>query len=305
MIIDALTGAIPVPDAFAAADGTLGRLRGYQEHFGGAPTPRNFEDTQTAISEATEEARGRCPSEEDFFSMLDSGGIDKSVVYTERYAMRLGVRTATNDSVAEFVARRPDRLLGIAGIDPWEDDSADELERAVKELGLRGAIMSPFKQGLAPADARMARVLARCEALGVPVLFHTGINWFKEAPYDAGHPKYLDAAACAFPDLKIVALHAGWPWVNEMMMIAWRHPNVYLDISAHRPKHFTVPESGWGSLLYYGNRMLSHKVLFASTWTLLGVPPAELVKEVQALPLKDEVLERWLGLNAARVFGLD
>jgi predicted TIM-barrel fold metal-dependent hydrolase len=305
VIIDALTGAIPLPDAFAAADGTLGRLRGYLEHFGGASTPRTYDETQAAVVIATEEARTRCPSEEEFFSMLDSGGIDVSVLYTEKYAMRLGVKTATNDEVSAFVARRPDRLLGVAGIDPWEDDAANEVDRAVNELGLRGVIMSPFKQGLEPGSARMARVLGRCEALGVPVLFHTGINWFKEAAYDAGHPRFLDAAASAFPDLKIVALHAGWPWVNDMMMIAWKHPNVYLDISAHRPRHFTVPESGWGALLYYGNRMLSHKVLFASTWTLLGVPPADLVKEVQALPLKDEVLERWLGLNAARVFGLD
>jgi uncharacterized protein len=110
--------------------------------------------------------------------------------------------------------------------------------------------------------------------------------------------------ANAFPKLKIVVLHACWPWVADGVMVAWRHPNVFLDISAHRPKHFTTPASGWEPLLYYGNRMLQDKVIFGSTWTLLGTTIGALIDEVRALPLKDAVIDKWLGQNAARVFEL-
>ena len=57
-------------------------------------------------------------------------------------------------------------------------------------------------------------VFATCERLGVPVLLHGGINWWKGVPYDIGHPRYVDAMANAFPNLKIVVLHAFWPWVT-------------------------------------------------------------------------------------------
>lgn len=305
MIIDSLAGAIPDPQSFGASEGTLARLRGYLQHFRGAEPVRDWGQMQQQLAAETAAAAARCPTEQEFFAMMDDADINLAAVYTERYSTRLGVATASNDRVAEFVARRPDRLLGIAGIDPWEDAAADEVQRAVRDLGLRGVIMSPFKQALRYDDARMGRVYAHCEALGVPVFLHTGINWFAEAPYDAGHPRGIDEVARSFPDLKIVAVHAGWPWVQDMMMVAWRHPNVYVDISAHRPKHFAVDESGWGALLYYGSRMVKDKVLFASTWTLLGVSPKDLIAEVRALPLKDDVVDRWLGGNAARLYGLD
>jgi predicted TIM-barrel fold metal-dependent hydrolase len=309
MIIDAMSSMVPTPQGFPAAEASLARLRGYLEHFGpashdGPRSTPNLTATKQKVEMLRAEATGRVPSEADFFDMLDQSGVDIAGVYTEHYETKLGVATAANVEVAEFVARRPDRLLGLAGIDPWDDDAPDQVDHAVRELGLRGVVISPFKQGLRPADARMARVYARCERAGVPVLLHCGINWWFEAPYEAGHPRYLDDVACAFPDLKVIALHAGWPWVMDMMMVAWRHRNVFVDISAHRPKHFTVDASGWSPLLHYGNRMLSDRVVFASTWTLAGISVKTLLDEVRALPLKDDVIDQWLGGNAQRVFDL-
>jgi hypothetical protein len=304
MIVDALAGCVPQPDAFAAGEATtLGRLRGYAEHFRGDVRPaRTYAEVRERVAREYEAAKERCPTEEEFFAMMDAAGIDIAVVYAERYTTSLAVETAPNQVVSDFVARKPDRLIGVAGIDPWEPDAVRQIDEAIIDGGLRGVILSPFKQRLDADDARMARVYGRLESLGVPVFLHTGINWLYDAPYDVGHPRYIDRVASAFPDLKIVAVHAGWPWVLDLMMVVWRHPNVYVDISAHRPRHFTVPESGWPPLLYYGNRMLSDRVLFASTWTLLGISPAELIQEVRELPLKDHVIEQWLGGNALRLF---
>lgn len=306
MIVDFLAGAVPDPEAFALSEAvTHGRLRGYAEHFGGELAPAR---THAEVTQRWEEARGKAssaaPSEEDFTRMLDEGGIGLAGVYTEAFGSRLGVPTAGNDVVADFV-RRNDRAVGFGGIDPWEPDAARNVDHAVRELGLSGVVLSPFKQGLLPGDPRMTRVFGRCEALGVPVLLHTGINWSLDAAYDVGHPRYIDEVATAFPDLKIVALHAGWPWVEDMMMVTWRHENVYVDLSAHRPRTFTRPHSGWERLLQLGNRQLADRVLFASTWTLLGVPPAKLVAEVRDLPLDDDVVEKWLGTNALRLLGRD
>ena len=310
MIIDAMSSMVPSPLGFAAAEGTLGRLRGYLEHFsgaddeGGRSTP-NLTATKSKVDEITTAALDRVPTEADFMAMLDGAGVDMAAVYTEHYETRLGVRTAPNSEVAEFVGRHPDKLFGFGGIDPWDDDAPQQVEQGVRDFGLKGFVMSPFKQGILPHDPRFARVFAKCEELGVAVLLHAGINWWFEADYDIGHPRDIDKVANAFPNLTIVALHCGWPWVLDMMMVTWRHPNVYVDISAHRPRHFTIEAAGWGPLLQYGNRMLSHKVLFASTWTLAGIPLTTLIDEVRDLPLKDDVIEQWLGGNAARAFKLN
>lgn len=302
MIVDAISSFIPSPEAFARAQQTLARMDGYLEHFN--PAAVAGKSREEIEREAMQAGRDMCPSDADFAAMLDSASVDKAVVYNELYETSIGVATSTNEAVAEYVAKDPGRLVGMGGVDPWDDASVDDMERGVRELGMRGFVLSPFKQKLLPTEGRLSRVFANCERLGVPILLHGGINWWKVVPYDIGHPRYIDAMANAFPKLKIVVLHACWPWVNDAVMVAWRHPNVYLDISAHRPRHFTAPSSGWEPLLYYGNRMLQDKVIFGSTWTLLGTTIGALIEEVRALPLKEPVVDKWLGDNAARVFEL-
>lgn len=307
MVIDVLSSVVPTPEAFGAAEATLARLRGYQQHFtSGDKVPLVGDGSELRAAIESSDARGRaaCPTQAQFDGMLDDAGVSTAVVYTEYYETSLGVKTVSNDVVADYVARDRGRLLGLAGVDPWKDDAVSETQRALTELGLRGIVLSPFKQRLDPSDARMARIFSVCEELGAPVFLHTGINWWVDTTYEIGHPRHIDALASSFPNLKIVALHCGWPWVEDMMMVAWRHANVYLDISAHRPKHMTIPDSGWSPLLYWGNRMLSNRVVFGSTWTLIGMTIKDLADEVRSLPLKDEVIERWLHGNAERLLGL-
>lgn len=303
MIIDAISSVVPEPEAFAAAQVTLARMNGYLEHF----DPKLVAGKTQAEVEAAAAEMGRklCPTADRFFAMLDDSGVAKAVVYNELYVKALNVQIGTNDAVAKFVARKPDRLIGVGGVDPWDEASIADMDRSVRELGMRGFILSPFKQKLLPTDPRLCRIYAKCEQLGVPIMLHAGINWWKVVPHDIGHPRHIDGIASAFPNLKIVVLHAAWPWVMDMMMVAWRHPNVFLDISAHRPRHFTIKASGWEALLHYGDRMLADRVIFGSTWTLLGTTIGELVKEVRDLPLKDATKEKWLGGNAAVLLGLD
>ncbi|MCU4183277.1 amidohydrolase family protein [Acidiferrimicrobium sp. IK] len=309
MVFDVLSSVVPTPEAFGYAEMTLARLRGYQQHFGSPrdkiPLAGDSATQQRVMEESYQRGVGMCPDEERFMAMLDDGDVATAVIYTEMYETSLGVKSGSNDDVAKYVARHPDRLLGLGGVDPWKDDAVDEVHRLANDLGLRGVVVSPFKQKLLPAEARMARVFSACEKLGIPVFLHSGINWWVDTTYEIGHPRHLDELASSFPDLKIVCLHAGWPWVSDMVMVAWRHANVYLDISAHRPSHMPKDESGWGPLLYWGDRVLSDRIVFGSTWTLMSSTPAELAGEVRALPLKDATIDKWLSGNARRLFGME
>jgi predicted TIM-barrel fold metal-dependent hydrolase len=101
--------------------------------------------------------------------------------------------------------------------------------------------------------------------------------------------------------LKLVANHGGWPWVLEMMAVAWKHSNVYIELGGVSPKYFGTPGSGWEPLMQYGNSLLQDQVLFATDNML---PHQRCVDELRALSLKDSVKEKWFGLNAAGLLGL-
>jgi predicted TIM-barrel fold metal-dependent hydrolase len=70
-----------------------------------------------------------------------------------------------------------------------------------------------------------------------------------------------------------------------------------------RPKLFGNPLSGYETLIQFGNTLLQDKILFGSGWPVL--PMKRGVEEVRGLPLKEEVKEKWLCRNAARLFGLE
>jgi aminocarboxymuconate-semialdehyde decarboxylase len=79
----------------------------------------------------------------------------------------------TNDSLARHVGERPDRLTGLATLpmqDP--DEAARELERAVRELGMRGASIGPVVGDLPLDDRRFDVVFRTAESLDVPLLLH-------------------------------------------------------------------------------------------------------------------------------------
>ncbi len=86
-------------------------------------------------------------------------------------------------------------------------------------------------------------------------------------------------------------------------MLAWKHPHLYLELAAHRPKYFTAPGAGWEALFRYGQTTIRDKVLYGTGSFLLGRRPAELLEEFDALPLRPDVMEKWRYGKAAALFG--
>jgi len=88
------------------------------------------------------------------------------------------------------------------------------------------------------------------------------------------------------------------------VLLAWKYPNVHLELAAHRPKYLAEPGTGWEPLLRYGQNTIRGKVLFGTGWFLLGRAPAQIVDEFRALPVAPEVMEQWLYGNAASLLGV-
>jgi predicted TIM-barrel fold metal-dependent hydrolase len=84
--------------------------------------------------------------------------------------------------------------------------------------------------------------------------------------------------------------------------VAWKRPNVYLEIGAISPKYIARPGTGWELFLTYANSLLQDQILFATDSL---VPHNRAVHEVGGLPLKDEVKAKLLYKNATRLLGLE
>jgi hypothetical protein len=102
---------------------------------------------------------------------------------------------ATNDRLAAAVGRRPDRLAGFAHLPLSEPSAAaDELERAVTELGFRGAMVHGMAMGRRFLDhPSFEPLLARAEALNAPLYMHPGLPppavreaYFQDLPEHVG-----------------------------------------------------------------------------------------------------------------------
>ena len=236
-----------------------------------------------------------------FVEYLDDAGIDKAVLVAGPTPRVTG--ETPNEHIAKIVKEYPDKFLGLAGVNPSRKSRAvEDLRTALGRLGLSGLTLGPYLINLYANDRRLYPLYEECNRRGVPVVLHTSVSFNSDAPLDLGRPTYLDAVAVDFPDLKIVASHAGWPWVDELVAVAWRHRNVYLEISAIRPRYLGTPGTGWEPLIRYGSTILQDKVLFATEWPMIDIKTA--LTEIGGLGLGDDIREKWLHRNAEVVLGL-
>ena len=209
-----------------------------------------------------------------------------------------------NDYVASVVQKYPDQFIGFASVDPWKGALAiQELERSVKELGLRGLKLHPTTQAFMPNDPRFYPLWQKASDLHIPVLFHTGQTGVGSGTPGGGgyklkyaHPLLLDDVAADFPELTIIMAHPAVPWQEEQLAVALHKGNVFIDLSGWSPKYFRP------ILIQYIGSILKDKVLFGSDYPVLQ--PDRWLQDFENLGLKEEVQQKILLENAKKLFGL-
>ncbi|MGD0764824.1 MAG: amidohydrolase family protein [Dehalococcoidia bacterium] len=225
---------------------------------------------------------------------MDAAGVERGLI-AAWYGPEGGL--ITNDEVAGFVAEYPERLVGVASVDLRRPVAAvRELRRAVRELGMRALRIVPWLWGLPPNDRRYYPLYAECVELGIPFctqVGHTGPLRTSET----GRPiPYLDDVALEFPDLVIVGGHIGYPWTAEMIALATKYPNVYIDTSAYTARRFP------SELVTYMRSNGRRKVMFATNYPMINAQRA--LEGLDDLDLDAEATDLFLSGNARRVFGL-
>ena len=272
-------------------------------------TPQEVELGQTGLDEDFKE-QVRMPKEmrggvtiPDYINKMDQAGVERSLLI----AVRAGdIRVPESfevpyERVHKVCQEHPERFSGLAGIDPFRSmEGLNDLEVAVKEYGFVGAHLYPHWCELPPNHRKYYPYYAKCCELEIPIMMQVGHNLIysknRRLP-SVGKPIYLDQVAIDFPELKLIGIHIGIPWTEEMISMCWKHENVYTAGDAYAPKYW--PES----FVHYANSYGKHKVMFGTDWPVID--PIRAVDEFNNLNFKNSSKTLVLRENAIKVFNLD
>lgn len=169
-----------------------------------APPPH---DPVSAVADGGESGARLADLGEGRLALMDEQGVDVQVLSLTTPGLHNltpgpAVETArlVNDLIAETCARRPDRFQGFAALPTSDPQAAPrELERAVRELGLKGALLSGRTRGRHLDHPELRPMLAKAAELGVPLFLHpqTPPPAVREASY-SGLGETADLALAAF-----------------------------------------------------------------------------------------------------------
>jgi uncharacterized protein len=237
----------------------------------------------------------------DLIADLDANGIDHAVMHAETEGGESA--EALNEALCRVLAEHPDRFTGIGTVDLADvgPTVAARQAAAAHAAGLRGISVQPAFFGLDIDDRALYPLYSRAEELGLLVAIHTGITYSRIHPMRHERAELFDQVACDFPDLTLIAAHAGWPWATEYAAVARRHPTVYLEFGALAPKYIARAGSGWDALFAMMGNVLRDQILYGSDWPMMA--PARALAEWRASGLSAEALAALFAGNAARLLG--
>ena len=213
-----------------------------------------------------------------------------------------------DEYVAQFAARAPGKLVGLASCDPTQDEHLAELRRAVEDLHLAGVKMGPIYAGFDPRDDRCRGVYDYCQANGLPIVFHTGTTFNRAAPLGVSRPWLFDEVAIDYPDLRMVLAHVGHPFCDECLAVIRKHPHVYADVAAlyYRPWQF------YNTMIAAQEYRVTDKLLFGTDYpfttsseSIQGLRDVNRVAGDSGLPrVSEEVIEAILARDAFGLLGI-
>jgi predicted TIM-barrel fold metal-dependent hydrolase len=242
--------------------------------------------------------------------MMDRSKVQLSLVISLWCANGVGgeeLYVAAEEMLPMFDAH-PGRFLGLVGISPiraWSDRyyGPRYIERMVVEHGFKGVHMYPHWFGIRIDDPRMYPIFEKCVELDVPISFQTGQGTMRSNSRIVARPIWIDNIARDFPALRIVALHSGYPWEEELVALAINHENTFIcpDVPPPRMWHSAIVEYLKEEGRFEGLNG-SSKVLWATDWPLQDQETS--LKEIDDLGLAPQIRRNLVRDNAIRIFKL-
>jgi predicted TIM-barrel fold metal-dependent hydrolase len=230
----------------------------------------------------------------DYISLMDKNGVDKAIIVSFNITTAYGVCMVNNDDIANLASKYPERLIGFGCVDVPAPDAMEQLDYAINSLEFKGIKLVPPVQKFDISDPKYDNLWKKMVDLDVILWTHGGHQVStKGSVAKFGHPSLIDEVAMKHEDLKIVIGHMGTPWFWDTYSVVLRHPNVYVDISAHPDLYNYFP---WDAYIKYN---IDDKVLFASDYPLCQW--SRIIPAVEDLPISNGFKKKILSENAAKL----
>lgn len=204
-------------------------------------------------------------SEEVYFKELKEAGVEKAIAHSR-------------NAYEGFIDYRDRGVLHCSGVHPGTNPAV--VERGLKK-GDFHCIKVYLGYVLAYAyDPRYEPFYKLAQKYDVPVVFHTGDTWSREAELKYADPLTIDEVAVKHPKIRFVIAHCGNPWIESAAEVAYKNKNVYMDISAFLvdnmdeidPQHvdeYLVKPIAW----IFGFLEDPSKLMFGTDWPLSRIEP--------------------------------
>lgn len=174
------------------------------------------------------------PSTDDSLKQMTLSALRRNNVYA--------VTSGEIETVRKWKSEAPERIMssidwtfGLAGRTGLTADSLEKLFRS-GEFKVFGEISIQY-EGYSASDSAFEPYLAMAERLDIPVGIHVGCGP-PGAPYIFAKnyrarlhsPLLLEEALLRHPKLRVYAMHAGWPMLDDMLATLYTHPQLYVDV---------------------------------------------------------------------------
>jgi predicted TIM-barrel fold metal-dependent hydrolase len=246
----------------------------------------------------------RTRSLDDLLAEMDAADIEWGVIMGRQSEEPLGV--IPNDEIADCIARYPDRFVGWVGLDLSRPTEwwLEEIERCLMNPGFKGVSIEPSISKnasiQAASDKRLYPIYEECSRRGVPIniTISAQLQARLQRPYEAASPVDLYRVAQDFPKLTIHVAHAAWPFVMEMIGIAFVCRNVWIS-----PDQYMVPRlPGAGEYVKAIGNYFQRRAVFGTAYP--SRPHAVMVQEYRALGFDPQTLDNVMSKNALRLMGM-
>lgn len=224
---------------------------------------------------------------------LDEAGVVKSVV-PGRSLYGSGI----NDTLLELEALYPDKFIIFPFLDVTNPDRAlQDIDTYIISAKRKGASIEPYLgNDLKFDDERIFPIYKKLEENNIPVMA-TVSGWVGKI-IDNTIPAQVARVLTAFPKLKFIAAHGGWPWFNEMVAITFKYPNLYLTAD------FEGTRGAGADMLRHGALyMATNQIIYASSYPY--APISQSIQSVRDWKLPAEIEQKVLYSNAAGLLGID
>jgi hypothetical protein len=265
----------------------------------------------------------KSPDPSNLLRAMDKYGVDVACLLPESCMDTCGYsgRFCTNGEMAEIVESNPDRFMYQPNMSPIKfkgvKNTIRELEYWAKE---KKAKIFKFlcTEDTYINDPELWPFYEKCQELGIVLDIHTGMSWCPPQASKYAHPVFLDDVCRDFPDLRIVAFHMGYPYCDQLNMVAMGHANLYLCLSLLVPWAITAPRK-FAKIIGEALRWVGpDKIIWGTDYAGFGAQVKTAVEGLRNFqipediqlghgypPITDEDRRKIFGGNLGNLLGID